>query len=68
MSARAISWIRARVARLTVGSPRKARETVGCDTPARSAMSNDVILPCCAIAPSCDGRSTIDVSAIIRSC
>jgi hypothetical protein len=27
---------------LTMGLPRRARETVACETPARSAMSSDV--------------------------
>src|SRR3546814_5953137 len=39
---RAIASTRLRVASLTVRSPRSARETVGCDTPASAAISNDV--------------------------
>src|SRR5260370_12545450 len=36
--------MRRRVSSLTVGLPRKARETVDCETPARYAMSIDVAL------------------------
>src|SRR5690349_6746458 len=38
--------MRLRVSRLTTGLPRKARETVGWDTPARNAMSKDVGFSC----------------------
>src|SRR6187431_3000566 len=38
--------MRLRVSRLTTGLPRNARETVGWDTPARNAMSNDVGFSC----------------------
>ena len=33
---------RARVSALTAGLPDKARDTVGCETPANAAISNDV--------------------------
>jgi hypothetical protein len=35
LSCCAIDSMRSRVFALTIGLPRKARETVGCDTPAR---------------------------------
>src|SRR6187551_1028338 len=38
--------MRLRVSRLTTGLPRSARETVGCETPARNAMSKDVGFSC----------------------
>src|SRR6187200_264133 len=38
--------MRLRVSRLTTGLPRKARDTVGCETPARNAMSNEVGFSC----------------------
>src|SRR4051794_24300727 len=38
--------MRLRVSRLTTGLPRNARDTVGCDTPARNAMSKDVGFSC----------------------
>src|SRR5688572_30125961 len=41
-----MSSMRLRVSALTDGLPRKARETVGCETPARYAMSNDVGFSC----------------------
>src|SRR5690349_5476720 len=47
--------MRLRVSRLTTGLPRRARETVGWETPARNAMSNDV------------GFSCIDRSALWRA-
>src|SRR5690606_19754241 len=49
--------IRLRVSSLTIGLPRRARETVGCETPARYAMSSDVGLPRTRVvmAPSCHG-------------
>ena len=41
--------MRRRVSSLTIGLPRRARDTVGCETPARYAMSMDVVLPCIPI-------------------
>src|SRR5688572_4727657 len=38
--------MRRRVSSLTIGLPRNARDTVGCDTPARYAMSCEVGLFC----------------------
>jgi hypothetical protein len=34
-----------RVSGLTSGLSRKARDTVACETPARCAMSNEVVFP-----------------------
>jgi hypothetical protein len=42
LSCSAAARTRARVASLTDGLPLSARETVGCETPASAAMSNEV--------------------------
>src|SRR3954471_21052253 len=36
--------MRARVTSLTIGLPRSARDTVGCETPARCAITSEVAL------------------------
>src|ERR1051325_7891019 len=41
----AASWMRSRVSSLTSGLPRRARDTVDWETPARWAMSKEVALP-----------------------
>jgi hypothetical protein len=48
LSCCAIASMRFRVCSDTVELPRKARDTVGCDTPASCAISNDVALPAIA--------------------
>src|SRR5690349_19751135 len=48
--------MRLRVSRLTTGLPRSARDTVGCETPARYAISNDVGFSCIDCAANVSRR------------
>src|SRR4051794_14849528 len=46
-----MAWMRLRVSSLTIGLPRRARDTVGWETPARCAISSEVALPLIVMAP-----------------
>src|SRR5690606_2713487 len=50
-----MAMIRRRVSSFTIGLPRRARDTVGWDTPARCAISSEVAFPRMFMRPAADG-------------
>jgi hypothetical protein len=60
--------MRVRVSSLTNGLPRNARETVGCETPAKKAISKEVGLPFIFMPTTLTlSLSTLHVSGIWRA-
>jgi hypothetical protein len=60
--------MRERVASLTIGLPRNARETVGWDTPAKWAMTSDVALSLGRIVMTTSSRGGAGLCGVAALC